>query len=69
MPRYTVDERLKIHREIDHPPSSLFIGLGFNQVPEDNRKHYRRYFPDELENVKYIMPKKPFHDVPVMRGQ
>lgn len=69
MPRYTVDERLKISREIDPPPASLFIGLGFNQKPEDNKKHYRRYFPDELENVKEIMPEKPFHEDPVMRGQ
>lgn len=38
------------------PPESLFIGLGWDEKPEDKRKHYRRYFPDELENIKEIMP-------------
>jgi hypothetical protein len=62
MPSYAFDERLKINREINPPPSSLYIGLGFNPNKEDNKKHYRRYYPDELENVKEIMPKKPFHE-------
>lgn len=30
MPKYAMDERLKIQREIQPPPSSIFIGLGFN---------------------------------------
>jgi hypothetical protein len=30
MPVYSFDERLKIDREVDAPPPSLFIGLGFN---------------------------------------
>ena len=69
VPQYAFDERLKIHREIKPPPASLFISLGFNQNYDDNKKHYRRYYPDELENVKEVMPKKPFHEETVIRGQ
>jgi hypothetical protein len=68
MPKYAMDERLSIEREIDPPPASLFIGLGFNQKPEDKKKHYRRYYPDELENVKDVMPDLPFHEDPIWRG-
>lgn len=69
MPEYAYDDRLKISREINPPPASIFVGLGFNQNPEDKKKHYRRYFPDELENVKEVMPKLPFHEEKIMRGQ
>lgn len=51
MPVYKLDERLNVHRETDFPPDSLYIGLGWDEEPEDKRKHYRRYFPDELENI------------------
>ena len=69
LPAYSFDERLKINREIDPPPPSLFIGLGFNASPEDKKRHYRRYYPDELENVKEVIPEKPFHECTVIRGQ
>lgn len=69
MPKYSEDERLKIFREIEPPPSSLFVGLGYNQKHDEKKKHYRRYYPDELENIKEVMPKKPFHEDPVNRGQ
>lgn len=69
MPKYAFDDRLKINREINPPPASLFIGLGFNQVPEDKKKHYRRYYPNELEEVKEVIPKLPFHEEKIMRGQ
>lgn len=36
---------------------------------EETKKHYRRYYPDELENVKEVIPKKPFHECIVRRGQ
>jgi hypothetical protein len=68
LPKYAMDERLKMQREIDPPPPSLYIGLGFNKKPEDAKKHYRRYYPDELENVKDVMPKLPFHESKVTRG-
>ena len=69
MPVYAFDERLKIKREIDPPPASLFVGLGFNKSAEESKKHYRRYYPDELENIKEVIPKKPFHECVVRRGQ
>lgn len=56
MPKYAEDERLHIYREIDPPPSSLFIGLGYNIKHDEKKKHYRRYYPDELENVKEVIP-------------
>lgn len=68
MPNYQFDERLKIDREIDPPAPSLFIGLGYNEKKEDERKHYRRYHPDELENVKDVMPKLPFDESIIYRG-
>lgn len=52
MPLYKYDERLCIDREVDPPPTSLFKAVGYNKKPEDGVKHYRRYYPDELENVK-----------------
>ena len=69
LPKYSLDERLGIQREVNPPPPSIFIGLGFNNVPEDKKKHYRRYYPDELENVKEVMPKLPFTEIKVVRGQ
>lgn len=68
LPIYAFDERLKIKREVDPPPASLFLGLGFNKSAEESKKHYRRYYPDELENVKEVIPKKPFHECVVRRG-
>lgn len=69
LPKYSLDERLSIQREVNPPPPSIFIGLGFNNVPEDKKKHYRRYYPDELENVKEVIPKLPFTEIKVVRGQ
>ena len=69
MPKYALDERLNMQREVNPPPPSIFIGLGFNNVPEDKKKHYRRYYPDELENVKEVIPKLPFTEIKVIRGQ
>ena len=64
-PKYQYDERLKIDREVEPPPASLFKEIGFDPKPADcgitdpenkhthkRLKHYRRYYPDELENVK-----------------
>jgi hypothetical protein len=68
MPEYAFDDRLKLHREIKPPPASLFVGLGFNATHEEKKKHYRRYYPDELENVKDVMPVLPFHEENIMRG-
>lgn len=51
-PEYKFDDRLNIDKEINHPPSSLFIALGYNKSKKDQTKHYRRFYPDELEKVK-----------------
>ena len=38
----------------------MYIGLGWDEEPEQKRRHYRRFYPDELENVKEIMGEAPF---------
>ena len=30
----------------------MFKAVGYNKKPTDGVKHYRRYYPDELEHVK-----------------
>ncbi len=50
MPQYEFDETLKGYREINQPPESMFIGIGWDEFPPDQkRKHYRRFYPKELE--------------------
>ena len=56
MPQYKMDERLKVEKEIAPPPVSLYIGLGWDEFAGQNRKHYRQYYNDELENNKEIFP-------------
>lgn len=60
-PQYAKDERLKVMREVNPPSDKAFIGVGFDDDPTTGRKHYRYYFPDELENDKEIFPRRsPF---------
>ena len=33
-PKFAFDERIKIYREVDPSPPSLFVGLGFTDVKE-----------------------------------
>lgn len=69
-PKYEKDETLNIFREVDAPPEALFIGLGWDEDDQTNRKHYRRFFPKELEKIKAIFPKdSPFNTYPIVRGQ
>ena len=56
MPKYTRDETLDVDKECDKPPESAFIGLGWDEDRETKRKHYRRFYPDELENIKDVLP-------------
>jgi hypothetical protein len=56
MPKYKMDERLNIYREVDVPPKIMFIGLGWDEDINTKRRHYRQFFPDELENKKDIFP-------------
>ena len=65
-----MDERLNVYRETNIPPESIYMGLGWDENPEQKRKHYRRFYPDELENCKEVMPvKTPFHEYMIKKGQ
>lgn len=69
-PAYERDTILECDREVNKPPESQFIGLGWDENAETKRKHYRRFFPDELENVKDILPlASPFQTYEIKRGQ
>jgi hypothetical protein len=55
---------------VNIPPDSLFIGLGWDENPDSKRRHYRRYYPDELENIKEVMPvASPFDQYDIKKGQ
>lgn len=70
MARYQEDERLKVQRETNIPPDDLFIGLGWDETPTSNTRHYRRFYPQELENTIEIMPTpSPFDTHDLLRGQ
>lgn len=69
MPVYKFNERLKMDLEEEGPPTSLYLPLGYDTKPEDKKKHYRRFFQDELENNKEIFPVMPFHTSTIHRGQ
>lgn len=56
MPEYKLDERLNVQREVNAPPASMYIGLGWDPTPESKKRHYRRYYAQELETVKEVMP-------------
>jgi hypothetical protein len=46
------------------------MGLGWDENPEQKRKHYRRFYNSELENVKEVMPiPTPFATYDLKRGQ
>ena len=34
--------------------------IGYDRTKDDGIKHYRRYYPDELENIEEVMQKSPF---------
>lgn len=71
-PKYTEDTQLQVWREnaADVPPKELFIGLGWDKDKDSKTRHYRRFYTEELENVKEIIPKpSPFNSYDVKRGQ
>lgn len=55
-PKYKIDERLNVYKEYDIPPDNMFIGLGWDEDNTTNRRHYRQFYPDELENNKELFP-------------
>ena len=68
-PKYEEDKRLKVDRESQIPPETLFMGLGWDEDRNTHRKHYRRFYPKELETVTELMPKPtPFETYNLMRG-
>jgi hypothetical protein len=69
MPVYEIDPRLGIHREKEIPPNSTFIGLGFDPEVDSKKRHYRKFYPDELENNKDVIRRKPFHEYQIIKGQ
>ena len=69
MPKYERDAILECDREINKPPESQYIGLGWDENKETERKHYRRFFNDELENVKDVLGiGSPFNTYTITRG-
>ena len=69
-PKYKMDERLKVHKEIDPPYDLLYMGLGWDENKDTKRKHYRQFYNGELENNKEIFPQKsPFNTFEIKRGQ
>lgn len=69
-PEYAMDKRLKVMREVNPPSDKLFIGLGWDEDDTTKRKHYRTYYPDELENNKELFPNpSPFDTFKLKKGQ
>ena len=68
---YENDERLNCKREIDIPDPIIFEPVGWDRIPgESNEKHYRKFYPIELEHEKTIMSKpSEFHCFDLKRGQ
>ena len=43
---------MSIEVEVNPPPKEMFMEIGHDRTPGAGEKHYRRYYSDELENVK-----------------
>lgn len=57
-------------KEVNGPPETLFLGLGWDEEPESKKRHYRRFYPKELETVTEVMPVvSPFDTFELKRGQ
>lgn len=70
MPRYKLDERLRIDREVAAPPSAVYIGLGWDEDATTNRRHYRQLYGEELEKNKDIFAQaSPFNTYEIKKGQ
>lgn len=69
MPKYSYDQRLKIHREDLPPPKEMFLAIGYDPNHESRQKHYRRFYENGLENIKEVMPKSPFQSFTMYKGQ
>jgi len=58
MPEYKHDDELMIDREDEDkkPSDKLFVGLGWDEDATTKRKHYRRFYPNNLEDTKEVLP-------------
>ena len=73
MPEYEKDTRLKIFREKNKPPASIYYEVGYDgpitlNEPKTRNKHYRKFYIDELENNKQIFFRKPFTTLGIKWG-
>lgn len=69
MPQYALDDRLKVDVEVKQPPETLFLGLGWDPTSGSKIKHYRRFYPMELEKCTEVMPiPTPFEAFELKRG-
>ena len=70
-PKYQMDERLGCMREHDEPNSMLFEALGWDRVAgESTEKHYRAFYPSELEHTPEVMSKpSEFQSFHLRKGQ
>ena len=65
-----MDKVLAVEREVNPPPESLFLGLGWDENKDSKKRHYRRYYNMELEKVKEILPREsPFDSFDIKKGQ
>jgi hypothetical protein len=70
MPQYTLDTRLNVDKEKNAPPKEMYIGLGWDENKETKRRHYRKYYATELEDVTAIFPTpSPFNSYNLTKGQ
>jgi hypothetical protein len=70
MPTYETDKKLKIDREKDIPPPKMYMGLGWDENKDTQRKHYRRITETELEDDQdYMSIPSPFYRFNLHRGQ
>ena len=45
------------------------MGLGYDPQIDSKRRHYRRYYQTELEEVTELIEESPFEEYPIKRGQ
>jgi hypothetical protein len=69
MPQYEKDKRLGVLRETNEPPASTYIGLGWDETPDQKRRHYRKFYMTELENNERVIRSKPFNEYIIVRGE
>ena len=68
MPKYEMDKRLKVMREKEAPSDKTHMPIGYDDDHLTGRKHYRSFFPDELEkNKEYFDKPSPFNHIDIKK--